>query len=700
MPTIPTVFRSIDKGDYRTTSFKAHKRYIVSETGSGYNFYGAQHQKVTPALGAATAADDPVNKNGTNQFMVWNHIDHRYYRYPYDPARTHEHSNQRTVEKSLFLTASIFSIPYFEMGEKIKPGTLSIEESLYTLYDDGNGNLRTSEIASESFADHRKLAGHWTFNNEFRKFNTNYGTTNSTIKVLSHANTDLTSDMNSIITEPGVLLIDPNPELVNCNDGTIAGQSITLNSINSISIVGSSGVDYVTGISANLVIGKSYRVRALFGAVNAGACGFGHPYDSSWQGMAPVASGTDPVNFTRVSNADTAPTQMDFTFTANNTTPLQIYATGNTGCIITNISIKENVIPAVSNLNSGIAAAFDGANSYIKTPHHKDFNPGAGDNFAWSFWLRSPISQSNQSTSYNSLIRKDAVKDEQYYDLKDKLVKTREVNISNNSAFPYHVYIKNNQAGILDHGKVIVSQRGDDATISIMGTTQCTGSWHHICAQRSGSELQLWVDGVKENSTTSKTGGIKNDAKVMFGTKQTNADFARFSGSMAEMRYYKYGLSSTQISSLANADYDSCGIYQSSVVGNVFYRNGHVVVSSPLPKFEGSLSGTYKIQYNGVHTIYENEVFVEVPKDACNVSMNPSATYNPPDGNETSNDYLASNGSGELMHPGFISGTMKPYITSIGLYNDKSQLLAVGKLSQAVQKRDDIDMNFVVRWDY
>ena len=169
---------------------------------------------------------------------------------------------------------------------------------------------------------------------------------------------------------------------------------------------------------------------------------------------------------------------------------------------------------------------------------------------------------------------------------------------------------------------------------------------------------------------------------------------------MAEMRYYKYGLSSTQIASLANADYNSCGIYQSSVVGNVFYRNGHVVVSSPLPKFAGSLSGTYKILYNGVHTIYENEVFVEVPKDACNVSMNPSATYNPPDGNEVSNDYLSSNGFGELIHPGFISGTMKPYITSIGLYNDKSQLLAVAKLSQAVQKRDDIDMNFVVRWDY
>ena len=43
---------------------------------------------------------------------------------------------------------------------------------------------------------------------------------------------------------------------------------------------------------------------------------------------------------------------------------------------------------------------------------------------------------------------------------------------------------------------------------------------------------------------------------------------------------------------------------------------------------------------------------------------------------------------------------MKPYITTIGLYNDKSQLLAIGKLSQPIQKRDDIDMNFIVRWDY
>ena len=43
---------------------------------------------------------------------------------------------------------------------------------------------------------------------------------------------------------------------------------------------------------------------------------------------------------------------------------------------------------------------------------------------------------------------------------------------------------------------------------------------------------------------------------------------------------------------------------------------------------------------------------------------------------------------------------MKIYITSIGCYNDEGQMLAIAKLAQPIQKRDDIDMNFVVRWDY
>ena len=573
MPTIPTVFRSIDSGDVRQNEFKAFKRYRTTSTGSGYDFFGAQHQKNTPAISAAIASDDPINVNGTNQFMVWNHIDHRYYRHPYDPAKTFEHYNKRTTEKFLFLTASLFSVPYFEMGEKIKAGSVSIVDPAFSLYDDGNGNLKDPTIDSASFADRRNRAGYWTFNNEFRRFETNFGTFT----------------------------------------GALTFQSNT--------------------------------------------------YQPEVKSQA------------------------------------------------TNIDIRRGIITTGTGggERAGLSGGFIDSNSKIRTPHQEEFNPGAGDNFAWAFWIQTGVSQSNESATYNNLISKRGVKVEQFYDEADKRIKTRDSNVQA-SKFPYDIRILNQLTGVNNNGKIkfIVqgSDKGSGGNVVLTSTTQCTGS-HHIVAQRSGSELQLWINGVKEASTTDTvSANPKNDFDIMFSGKHNTGTFARYSGSMAEINYYKYGLSSAQISSLANADYTTCSAFQTSTVGNIFYKNGHIVVSSPLPKYEGALSASLKINngmdltYNGVHTIYENEVLVQVPADTCNVSMNPSATFKPVVGNLNDKTTLKTNGPGEFILPGFLSGSMKPYITTIGLYNDKSQLLAIGKLSQPIQKREDIDMNFIVRWDY
>ena len=86
--------------------------------------------------------------------------------------------------------------------------------------------------------------------------------------------------------------------------------------------------------------------------------------------------------------------------------------------------------------------------------------------------------------------------------------------------------------------------------------------------------------------------------------------------------------------------------------------------------------------------------------------MNPSATFTPPTLGSAGHDCTSDAGhqtntlSGPQRKDLFVSGTLKPYITTIGLYNDKTELIAVGKLAQPIQKRDDVDMNFVIRWDY
>jgi hypothetical protein len=66
-----------------------------------------------------------------------------------------------------------------------------------------------------------------------------------------------------------------------------------------------------------------------------------------------------------------------------------------------------------------------------------------------------------------------------------------------------------------------------------------------------------------------------------------------------------------------------------------------------------------------------------------NMSLNPTITQ---DNNET---YL----------PFASSSAFAPYITTIGLYDNFGQLLAIGKLAQPIRKRNDVDMNFLIRLD-
>ena len=96
---------------------------------------------------------------------------------------------------------------------------------------------------------------------------------------------------------------------------------------------------------------------------------------------------------------------------------------------------------------------------------------------------------------------------------------------------------------------------------------------------------------------------------------------------------YDYAVNEIGLKSLANRNYLSASLFQTDVVGNVFYKNGQFVVSSPHPKFDSG-SGFFNhsdwvVRYKGTHTIYENQVMVRVPKDQFNVSMNPTATYKP-----------------------------------------------------------------------
>ncbi len=155
-----------------------------------------------------------------------------------------------------------------------------------------------------------------------------------------------------------------------------------------------------------------------------------------------------------------------------------------------------------------------------------------------------------------------------------------------------------------------------------------------------------------------------------------------FIGYIDEIRMYNKGLSTSTIQTLS--DSSSMGMYQTSIVGNAFYRSGNIVVSSLNPKYNKVFQNDFTIKYRGTHTIYQYEILCRIKKGDFNLTLNPTMLKNP------LQDLLIDEATGSLAQ-----GALFPYATTVGLYSDKRELLAVAKLSQPLSMRDDVNINIL-----
>jgi hypothetical protein len=172
-------------------------------------------------------------------------------------------------------------------------------------------------------------------------------------------------------------------------------------------------------------------------------------------------------------------------------------------------------------------------------------------------------------------------------------------------------------------------------------------------------------------------------------------------------------------------------------IGNVFYNQGLIVLTRSSENF---LTGSWELNYKSTQTIYENEYLLIVNEDEFNVSQNPSAitllnqekeTFQTSDNrtvtivsnpgvkyikklttleNGNTLDYRYTSSVNSEVFAGFehwdLSGSvdttgsfLAPFITTIGLYDDNCDLVAVAKLPQPIKSDPDIPVNFIVRFD-
>lgn len=136
-------------------------------------------------------------------------------------------------------------------------------------------------------------------------------------------------------------------------------------------------------------------------------------------------------------------------------------------------------------------------------------------------------------------------------------------------------------------------------------------------------------------------------------------------------------------------------------VGNVFYSLGIAVVSKM--NASSSLTGSV-VSHEGIYlntsdevgvsftsqvTIHEHIATCTVKKNEFNFSVNPTLTLF---------ESSSVSGSTELTDA-LISGTLNPYITTVGLYDNVGRLLVVGKLPRPLKRIPEIDQTFIVRFD-
>ena len=172
-----------------------------------------------------------------------------------------------------------------------------------------------------------------------------------------------------------------------------------------------------------------------------------------------------------------------------------------------------------------------------------------------------------------------------------------------------------------------------------------------------------------------------------------------------------------------------------SVIGNIFYKHGIALVTNNknAPSQSISTSGlkltpflTVDVNYTSSFTITEHTVVCKLRPTEFNASVfnhtigyyqavtgsyesgSQTVTYTNYIPNVSSSavvqKYVEVSGTGSLI-PGeslsglFDSGSLTPYVTTIGLYDSNYNLVATAKLANPVPRAKNVDQTFIVKFD-
>jgi len=222
-----------------------------------------------------------------------------------------------------------------------------------------------------------------------------------------------------------------------------------------------------------------------------------------------------------------------------------------------------------------------------------------------------------------------------------------------------------------------------------------------------------------------------NDGEIFTGT-MTNYDLETqiatltFGGDTDAVQITKLDFQTAILQTAIPLDFEGLDIDEQKY-GNVFYDDGLLVFTN------ANEFSNYVLDFRSTKTIYETEVLVSVKAGEFNFSQNPTAvevklsgsydfqttavTNSLPVGTKKIKEVLDIKRreffSGSFDHAisgswddYFNSASVDPtgsylttYITTIGLYDESGDMVAIAKLPKPIKNLPDYDVNFIVRFD-
>ena len=119
------------------------------------------------------------------------------------------------------------------------------------------------------------------------------------------------------------------------------------------------------------------------------------------------------------------------------------------------------------------------------------------------------------------------------------------------------------------------------------------------------------------------------------------------------------------------------------LVGNIIYEHGLVIITDKTLALTLKSSPAVSLLWKSNQPIYTYNYNVKLSDYEFNLTQNPSALSG-------SNGDLADNVTGSYF---------QPYITTVGLYNDSNELIAVGKLAQPLPKSNSTETTIQIKLD-